>query len=57
METDPKYEIRSALGFVDDDGNDESMIVRQLDSAQPQDRRDHPNFLAKELRVGSYKCD
>jgi N-carbamoylputrescine amidase len=44
----------TVLGFVEDAGNDESMVVRQLDPAQLQDRRDHPNFLAKELRVDLY---
>jgi hypothetical protein len=39
------------LGFVDQPGNDEAMIVRQLDPACLLDRRSHPNFLAKELRL------
>ena len=43
------------LGFVDEDGNDESMIVRRLDPAILLDRRTHPNFLAKELRTELYQ--
>jgi predicted amidohydrolase len=40
----------SILEFVDREGNDESMVVRALDPAILEDRRGHPNFLAKELR-------
>lgn len=45
----------SVIGFVDDPGNDEAMIVHELDPAQLHDRRDHPNFLAKELRLELYQ--
>ena len=47
----------SVLGFIGDPGNNEAMVVRQLEPAQLHDRRDHPNFLAKELWVDLYKCD
>ena len=42
------------LEFVDADGNGEAMVVRDLDPLQLQDRRSHPNFLAKELRPDLY---
>jgi N-carbamoylputrescine amidase len=47
----------TVLGFVEDEGNNESMIVRQLDPAVMSDRRAHPNFLAKELRPELYQFD
>lgn len=47
----------SVLGFIGDPGNNEAMFISQLVPAQLHDRRDHPNFLAKELRVDLYKCD
>lgn len=47
----------SVLGFTGDPGNNEAMVIRQLEPAQLYDRRGHPNFLAKELRVDLYKCD
>jgi N-carbamoylputrescine amidase len=43
------------LGFMDEAGNDEAMIVRQLEPACLLDRRSHPNFLAKELRPALYQ--
>ena len=45
------------LQFVDADGNDEAMVVQELNPMQLQDRRDHPNFLAKELRPELYCFD
>jgi predicted amidohydrolase len=45
----------SMAEFVDQDGNDESMVVRILDPAILEDRRNHPNFLAKELRPELYR--
>lgn len=33
------------------------MIVHQLDPAPLQDRREHPNFLAEELRTDLYKFE
>jgi N-carbamoylputrescine amidase len=45
------------LGFVEDEGNNESMIVRKLDPAVMIDRRSHPNFLAKELRPALYQFE
>jgi N-carbamoylputrescine amidase len=47
----------SLLEFVDRDGNDESMVVRTLDAAILEDRRAHPNFLAKELRPELYRFE
>ena len=47
----------SVAEFVDRDGNDESMVVRALDPAILEDRRGHPNFLAKELRPELYKFE
>ena len=43
------------LGFVDEAGNEEAMIVRRLEPACLLDRRSHPNFLAKELRPELYQ--
>jgi (R)-amidase len=45
----------SVVEFVDREGNDESMVVRTLDPAILEDRRGHPNFLAKELRPELYR--
>lgn len=45
------------LGFVEDEGNDEAMVVRQLDPAVLVDRREHPNFLARELRSDLYRFE
>jgi predicted amidohydrolase len=42
------------LEFVDKEGNDEAMVVRELDPAKLLDRRGHPNFLARELRPELY---
>ena len=43
------------LEFVDAEGNDEAMVIQELDPMQLQDRRSHPNFLAKELRPDLYR--
>ncbi|RPI78432.1 MAG: hypothetical protein EHM41_24835 [Chloroflexi bacterium] len=51
---DPWGEV---LGFLEDEGNDEGMIVRRLDPGVLLDRRNHPNFLAKELRVDLYQFE
>lgn len=45
----------SVVEFVERDGNDESMVVQKLTPLTLDDRREHPNFLAKELRVDLYK--
>jgi N-carbamoylputrescine amidase len=45
----------SVIEFVDRDGNDESMVIQALSPLPLDDRRQHPNFLAKELRVDLYK--
>ncbi len=44
----------TVLEFVDTEGNDEAMVIQELDPMQLQDRRGHPNFLAKELRPDLY---
>jgi predicted amidohydrolase len=41
--------------FVDSEGNDESLIVAELDPEVLKDRRCHPNFLARELRPELYR--
>jgi N-carbamoylputrescine amidase len=47
----------NVMGFVEDEGNDEAMIVQTLEPAELNDRRNHPNFLAKELRVDLYQFE
>jgi N-carbamoylputrescine amidase len=42
------------IRFVDAEGNDESLVVEELAVAELEDRRSHPNFLAKELRNELY---
>jgi N-carbamoylputrescine amidase len=42
------------IRFVDDEGNDERLVVEALSPAELEDRRGHPNFLAKELRPELY---
>jgi N-carbamoylputrescine amidase len=42
------------ITFVDGEGNDESMVVEELGPEEIEDRRSHPNFLAKELRPELY---
>jgi (R)-amidase len=43
------------LSFVDRDGNDEAMVVVEIGPETLQDRRNHPNFLAGELRPALYQ--
>jgi N-carbamoylputrescine amidase len=43
------------IAFVDTEGNNESMVVAELDSQELEDRRGHTNFLAKELRPELYQ--
>ena len=45
----------NVLSFVDREGNDESMAVVEITPEALDDRRDHPNFLAKELRPELYQ--
>ncbi len=45
----------TVLSFVDSDGNDESMVVVEITPETLVDRRNHPNFLAGELRTNSYQ--
>jgi len=49
---DPWGEV---LRFVDEDGNEEAMVVQELNPARLLDRREHPNFLARELRPELYR--
>ncbi len=43
------------MAFVDADGNNESAVVEELDPKELEDRRNHENFLAKELRPELYQ--
>jgi hypothetical protein len=43
------------IDFVEDEGNDEAMVIAKLQPEDLGDRRDHPNFLAEELRPELYK--
>ncbi|MEW6403147.1 MAG: carbon-nitrogen hydrolase family protein [Chloroflexota bacterium] len=43
------------IAFVDREGNDEAMVVEELDSGELEERRSHENFLAKELRPELYR--
>lgn len=45
------------IDFVQDEGNEEALIVAELDPAELQDRRQHPNFLARELRPELYQFE
>ena len=45
----------SVVEFVDRDGNDESMVIHRLTPDILEDRRGHPNVLAKELRLNLYQ--
>jgi predicted amidohydrolase len=47
----------SVLSFVDSEGNDEAMVVVEIGPERLQDRRNHPNFLARELRTGLYQFE
>ena len=42
------------LTFVDKEGNEEAMVIDELDPMVLQERREHPNFLAGELRPELY---
>lgn len=42
------------LEFIDDEGNDEGMVMAELDPEILLDRRRHPNFLARELKPELY---
>jgi N-carbamoylputrescine amidase len=43
------------IDFIEDEGNDEGMVVAELDPAVLEDRRNHSNFLAAELRPELYQ--
>jgi len=43
------------LSFVDTEGDDESLVVEELRLEELEDRRNHENFLAKELRPELYR--
>ncbi len=43
------------ISFVDRSGNDESMVVETIGPEELIDRRQHPNFLAAELRPDLYQ--
>jgi predicted amidohydrolase len=45
----------SVLSFIDREGNDEAMVVVDITPETLQDRRNHPNFLAGELRPELYQ--
>lgn len=45
----------NVMAFVDREGNDEAMVVVEVTSEALEDRRSHPNFLAKELRPALYQ--
>lgn len=49
---DPWGNVRT---FVDREGNDEAMVMAEIGPEILQDRRNHPNFLAAELRPELYK--
>lgn len=45
----------SVMRFMEDEGNGECLVVETLTAAEMEDRRGHPNFLAKELRPELYR--
>jgi predicted amidohydrolase len=45
------------ISFVDRAGNDEALVVETLDPEELCDRREHPNFLARELRLDLYQFE
>jgi N-carbamoylputrescine amidase len=45
----------SVITFCDQEGNDETMALAEIDPERLQDRREHPNFLARELRPDLYQ--
>jgi predicted amidohydrolase len=44
----------NVICFTDSEGNDENMVVAELDPEILNDRRKHPNFLAEELHIDFY---
>jgi predicted amidohydrolase len=44
----------NVITFVDEEGNNECMVLEELDAETLVDRRSHPNFLAEELRPELY---
>lgn len=42
------------IDFVEKEGNGEALVVAQITAGELEDRRCHPNFLAKELRPELY---
>ena len=45
------------IAFTDREGNDENAVVEELGPEELNDRRNHPNFLAKELRPELYQLE
>ncbi|MEA3440057.1 MAG: hypothetical protein U9R58_07220 [Chloroflexota bacterium] len=45
------------IDFVEDEGNDEAMIIAELDPVELEVRRNHPNFLSSELRPELYQFE
>lgn len=43
------------IAYTDQDGNNECMVVAELDPQSLEDRRSHMNFLAEELRTEIYQ--
>jgi hypothetical protein len=43
------------IAFVDAEGNDESAVIEELDPHELEDRRNHANFLAEELKPELYQ--
>ncbi len=43
------------MSFVQDEGSGEALVVEELTPQELEDRRSHPNFLAKELRPELYR--
>ena len=42
------------IDFIDEEGNGEGLVMAELIPAELDNRRNHPNFLAKELRPDLY---
>jgi hypothetical protein len=47
----------SVLSFVDREGNNEALVVVEVGPETLEDRRHHPNFLARELRPELYQLE
>ncbi|MBI4788749.1 MAG: carbon-nitrogen hydrolase family protein [Chloroflexi bacterium] len=43
------------IAFLEDEGNNEACVIEELTPDELEDRRSHPNFLAKELRPEVYQ--